>query len=389
MNYKNYLAFTIFLIFFLLFLNTYSFNRDFNYKRYENKEISYVWVLSKNMYVDSNDLNKNLVVFKSNIDISSYNVSWKCIWYSNFLKNKSDLYFFEFSVIKNCLDWNFYLKDDKNVLYQTKFKINLFSKFKLIDIFTDYSTSSLLNLQEKINSQKSKFLFASVDNLDKNIDFIQKLRYLKELEYKENIINHIIEKRKDKYVIPVLNHYLPTKKTKLPNAERPYRKDYTFWIHEWWDIDTDFWQEVVAIDDWIIIRVVDDFKWNNFSKIKKNNLSYIDKLNNLDILRWNQVWLKTMKWDVIFYWHLDKVYKNIKVWDFVKAKTPLWTVGISWIPDKSYTDYHLHFELRKNPHLNFKIWKNTYIDYMKWDWYFKWKDRKYIIDNQYNIFKLN
>lgn len=383
MIFKKYFLYFILIFSFLTYLSVvYSnFNKDIN--------ISFVWVLSKNMYADNDTLNNNLVIFKSNNDISNYVVAWSCVWESKFLRNQNDFYFFEFKVIKNCLNKNFYLKNDNKILIQTRFEVNLFTKWKIVDTLTDYTTVLLLKLQKKIALEKNRFsLFASIDNTNKNIDFIQKARYLKELEYKEEIINHIIKKRQDKYNIPVLWYSLPTKNlSKLPNASRYYRSGYTFWVHEWWDIDTKLWQEVIAIDDWVIVRIVDNFKWDDFWKIKKwEDLTYIDKINNLDILRWNQVWLKTMKGDVIFYWHLDTVNKDIKVWDFISSKTPLWTVGISWIPDKNYNDYHLHFEIRKNPYLNSKVWKNTYLDYMRWDWYFKGKNFDYIINNQYNIF---
>jgi len=52
---------------------------------------------------------------------------------------------------------------------------------------------------------------------------------------------------------------------------------------------------VIAIDDGIILRVVDGFLFEDLQKIKRENLSHLDKLVNLDILRGNQVWLKTNK----------------------------------------------------------------------------------------------
>ena len=42
-----------------------------------------------------------------------------------------------------------------------------------------------------------------------------------------NVIENILQKRKQKYSIPVEGFLLPTKKTKLPNSSRPYRAGYT------------------------------------------------------------------------------------------------------------------------------------------------------------------
>ena len=114
-----------------------------------------------------------------------------------------------------------------------------------------------------------------------------------------------------------------------------------------------------------------------------------EKLRNLDLLRWNQVWLKTSKWDVVFYSHLNEIYSNIIEWNLIKAGTTLWTIWITWIPDKNYTDYHLHFAIHKNPYNNEKIGQNNLEDYMKWDWYFKWKSKEFILQNQSNIFSSN
>jgi murein DD-endopeptidase MepM/ murein hydrolase activator NlpD len=104
-------------------------------------------------------------------------------------------------------------------------------------------------------------------------------------------------------------------------------------------------------------------------------------------LRGNQVWLKTSKWDLIFYSHLAEIENGLKEWQKVFEWQTLGTVGITGVPDKNYTDYHLHFELRKNPYDLKMAWKYTLQDYMNWDWYFKWKSAQYIQQNQYTIFQ--
>ena len=64
----------------------------------------------------------------------------------------------------------------------------------------------------------------------------------------------------------------------------------------------------MALDDGIIVRVVDEFSSQDFSRIVYGeNLSEMQELKNLDVLRGKQVWLKTMKGDVVFYSHLAEV----------------------------------------------------------------------------------
>ena len=175
---------------------------------------------------------------------------------------------------------------------------------------------------------------------------------------------------------------MPSKWDKMPNSGRWYRKDYTDWVHHWWDIDSNFWDNIIALDDAIIVRIVNGFEYSDLNSIKRGaSLTNNDKIKNLDILRWNQVWLKTMQWDVVMYSHLDEVYSNLEVGDFVRKWEPIWTVWISGIPDKTYKDYHLHFVVHINPYDLEKGDSYDNDDYMKWDWLFKWKSQDYILDN--------
>jgi hypothetical protein len=219
-------------------------------------------------------------------------------------------------------------------------------------------------------------------------NFLRKNRLLNEVIYNLNIINSILDWRNDKYSLPIIWKKLPTNPVKIPNSSREYRADYTDWIHHGWDFDASFWEQVNAIDDGIIVRVVSGFNFSDLSNIVRwDNLTYEEKLRNLDILRWNQVWLKTMKWDVAFYSHLNGIFTNIEEWTIVRKWQPLWTVWISWVPDKNYTDYHLHLPIHKNPYNEKMVWKYDIDDYMNWDWYFKWETSDYIVNNQNNIFE--
>lgn len=360
---------------------------------YKDLNINFLWLSSKNIYLNSEKLNNSIIAFSSKDDISNYIFHSPCNIKTEFLYTINAKYFFNLEILeKNCSQENFYLKNEKwDILTNTHFKLNLIWDFDLYNKLTDYNDELLSQANKKYLSQKDKFkLFASIDDKNPNFDFVKKSRYYDELDYNNSKIEEIIIKRQNKYQIPVEWYSLPDGKnpSKLPNSARPYRASYTNAVHEWWDIDAPSWKEVVSIDDWIIVKVINDFQFEDLNNLKKDwNLSYEDKVKNLDILRWNQVWVKTMKWDVIFYSHLSEVYQNIQVWQIVEKWQPLGKIWISWVPDKNYSDYHLHFELRKNPYLKTNAGNNIEFDYMNWDWYFKWQSREYILKNQYTIFQ--
>lgn len=335
---------------------------------------------SNNIFTSSLNLKKIDILFSSKNDLSNYSIKSKCNIFSKLKNSSKNNYLFELKVFDDeCDSNNFYLTDSKNK-YILSFKLNTISYYDILSKLIDLDDKTLVRIKNNLDKKITNF------SIDDNRNILDKKRNLDEMLYNRDIVNYIIEQRKSKYMIPIDNKIMPTKISKLPNSGRPYRADYTDWIHEWWDFDWKIWDNVYAIDDWIIIRIVDEFNFSFFNNIKRwNNLSNLDKMKNLDILRWNQVWLKTIKWDVAFYSHLDNVYSNLKVWDIVKKWQFLWTIWISWIPDKSYDDYHLHLELRKRP----DITKKTYdiYDYMSWDWYFKWKSLSYILEKNNSIFE--
>lgn len=356
---------------------------------YKSNSVEFFDVASKNIYLNDERLNSSIVVFTAENDISDYSIHSNCDVTSEFFKNMKNYYFFSITFNdENCSNWNLYLEKWDKIFLNTNFTLNILRDFDLINIYTDYSTIYLKKLRKYFSTKEEKYKIFSSLNWEFNYDLSKKNRYYEEILYKDEVVKNIINSRNWKYKLPVPWYELSTLKTKLPNSPRPYRAWYTDWIHEWWDIDAPFWTEVVSMYDWIVVKVINNFKFNDLNKIKKwDNLSDQEKADNLDILRWNQVWLKTMKWDVVFYWHLNKVYDNIKVWDIVKKWTPFWTVWKTWVPDKDYSDYHLHFEVRRNPYNVKNAWKYSLKDYLNWDWYFKWQTIEFIKGNQYNIFE--
>jgi len=207
------------------------------------------------------------------------------------------------------------------------------------------------------------------------------------LDSYQSLVDNILEWRLEKYLLPVPGYNISNNPGDLPNAPRWYRASYTDGIHHWWDAHSPAWADIVTIDDGIIVRIVRGFEYDDLSKITRwTNITEDDKLKNLDILRWNQVWLKTTKWDVIFYSHLDEVSDEIEEGDMIERDTYIGTVWVSGVPEIWYDDYHLHFAIQKNPYDLNKVWSYTFDDYMRWDWSFKWKSASYIIDNKHKVF---
>lgn len=348
-----------------------------------------VFKLSNNIFTSNVKLNRNRLIIRSKENIEDVKIKWDCWVTGKFVNKNNNYYVFDIYVLnKKC--------DNKKIKVTFEKKdFTLTTVFNITKAYNLYST--LLDYSDKKFWKKVQFLEKSIKKLEKyrnynenfrsdSFNFLKSNRRLLELEYMENFMSNIIEKRKNKYVVPVKWSPLPQKINKLPNAGRPYRDSYTDWIHHWWDFDANFWDNVVSLDDWIVIRVIDKFDNYDFSRIKyENNLSDMEKLKNLDILRGKQVWIKTMKWDVAFYSHLNNIFTGIEEWVVISKWQPLWTVWKTGVPDKNYSDYHLHIPIHKNPYIIEKDY--SLEDYFKWDWYFKGKTSSYILENQINIFE--
>jgi len=365
------------------------FGVSFIYANFINfeKNISFYDYSSKNIFPDNEKLNTNIIIFKSNTNISDYKIKTNCENKLKFLWEKQNLYFFNFTLLdKNCENPEFELTNWKQNFEKTKFELNIEKKSYIFLDVVDYSNTNLLKISKDILEQIKKYSRYE-KNYTKNINTIKKNRFYKELIYKHSIIDDILKNRWKKYKVPVKGYKIATKLNEIPNAARPYRSHYTDWIHHWWDIIAPKWTTVSAIDDWVIIRVVDDFDFEDINKIVKEwEISDIQKLRNLDILRWKQIWLKTSKWDVMFYSHLTIIYDNIREWTFIKAWDNIGTIWSTWVPDKDYTNFHLHFPIQKNPYIIDKATKYSYEDIMAWDWYLKWQTPGEIIKNQKDIF---
>jgi len=345
--------------------------------------------LSNNLFLDSIKLNQSKIIIKSREDLTNVKISWECWIKWKISDINKNVYVFDVFVLdKSCNKNKIVVNFEKDNLKLTTY-FNPTTSYELYSDFLDYSDEKLNNRLNIIDKGLKNLSY--YEKYDKNSDddffeYLKNNRKLEELKYIKKFISNILEKRKDKYIVPINWSEISTQLNKLPNTWRPYRASYTDWIHHWWDFDSNFWDTVLSLDYWIVIRVVDEFTDYDFTRIKYwEDITEMDRLNNLDILRGKQVWIKTMKWDVAFYSHLDNIFGNIKEWAVVSRGQPLWTVWISGVPDKNYDDYHLHLPVHKNPYLS----KTDYTveDYIQWDWYFKWESSSYILENQNNIFE--
>ena len=357
-----------------------------------SKQVHFVASSSKSIVSDSTDLNSVILVFNSKPDIKSAHIHSICNTKSRFITSDNDLYFFKFSLLDNkCANPYFSLKKWEEIYVNTRFSLNIQQDSDLFSIIIDYSTKQILKAHRSINKKIEKY--SSYKKLKETqwtnfVSLLRKQRIYNELVYKQDMLTNILTKRKQKYSLPVKWYKIATWLNVIPNADRHYRKAYTDGVHHGWDIMAPAWTPVSAIDEWIIIRVVSDFEYADISNIKKGEwLTHSDKLRNLDILRGNQVWLKTTKWDVIFYSHLTEIYDNIVEWAIISEWTDIGTIGKSWVPDKNYTNYHLHFPIQKNPYTPKKAWKYSLEDIMDWDWYLKWLDATWVVNGQIDIFK--
>lgn len=358
-----------------------------------SSDIRFGTTLWKQVILDDTNLSKNIIVYQSNTNLSSYEVFSICVTDSRFLDSAQWLYFFEILYSsENCKSESIVLKKGDTIYADTTENIKITTKTDILAKYIDYDTNSLLVIQK----QYQKIL--SINAIYKNYTGTDIIKYLKyalgnrqygEAKINYDIITEVITGRDKKYISPVSWATLSTQSSKIPNSGRPYRASYTDWIHHGWDIDTNFRDPVIALDDGIIVRIVDGFQnSSDFSKIVYSpNLDENQKLKNLDILRGNQVWLKTMKGDVVFYSHLNSIEEGISEGARVSRWDLLWKIGVTGVPEVGYDDYHLHFAVMKNPYIKGREWLYDFWDYMAWDWYARWLSQSETIEVQNTIFE--
>lgn len=356
-------------------------------------QIQFLGSASSSVYTDIPHLATNVMVFQSDFDISQARIVSSCAISSRYLEKVKDISFFEvdFSQDQKCKNGNIVLELDGKKLPDSLWSLDLKNSISQLTSYTDYPSSMLEDLSKKLEIEQKKY--AIYKNYKKQ-DIARYYRYLQgqrkfhEAVEQKNMIDMILTGREQKYASPVPGRNVAEKFTKIPNSARPYRENYTDGIHHGWDIDAPIGTEVAALDDGVIVRVVRDFSQSDFSRIVySEKLTDEQKLKNLDILRGKQVWLKTLKGEVVFYSHLDSIPLNIQEAVKVKRGEKLGTVGISGVPEEGYDDSHLHFEIAQNPYTFELAWTYDFWDYMAWSWLTKWLGEAQTLAAQKNIFE--
>ena len=356
-----------------------------------DSEIKLVSQTSSSVFLDSEKLNNVVLVFKSNQNLKNHVLNSSCDTETEYIDNYKSLHFLRVTYLDaDCNNPNLTLKKDDNILVHTLFKINLVNTSTLFNFLVDYPNSHLEDvntLYQRDMQKNSIYANYTWDNIWKYFNYLKWQRKLYEAEYKKNLVDSILDGREKTYLLPVPGYNITDDHSRLPNAPRWYRAWYTDGIHHGWDVYAPLGSDIVSIDDGLIVRIVRGFQYEDLWQIQRwTNLTEKQQLQNLDVLRWNQVWLKTTKGDVIFYSHLRDVSDDIQEWDMIAADTYVWTVGVSGVPEVWYDNYHLHFAVQNNPYNLSKVWSYTIDDYMAWDWSYKWKTADHIVEHKHEIF---
>jgi len=356
-------------------------------------DVRYAASLGEGVFLDSDSLSSSIVAFYANHDVSSADIISNCDITSEFLDTYKNLYFFrvDYSSANDCKNGNIVVSIDGEVYGKSVGQLELVSDYDLISRFIDYSSDDLRAIENTLKSKVEKnSIYKNYNGEDfiKYYSLLSGQRLYKEDLYTLRIVEKILTSREQKYISPVPGRTISETHSKVPNSGRPYRSAYTDGIHHGWDIDGNFGEDLVALDDGIIVRVVEDFENSDFSRIVYGqNLSPEQELKNLDILRGKQVWLKTMKGEVVFYSHLDSVDPKIEEWMIVQKWDRFGTMWVTGVPEEWYDDYHLHFAIMANPYDRDLVGTYDFWDYMAWDWLTRWLSHAEVVAAQKEIFE--
>jgi len=355
--------------------------------------VRFVGTTWNNVFIDNQKLSSTISIFYSNIDISGATIVSSCEVSQEYRGMYKDLYFFDVSyeLSENCGNSNIALEQDDTVYGKSVWNMNVQSRVELLWKYIDYSNSDLQKIKNTMEWEIQKNSIYKDYNWKNFIQYYSLLKWQRlyfEAKYELEMVESILDWREKKYISPVVWGALSFTHSKIPNSWRPYRAEYTDGIHHWWDIDWGMREQTVALDDGIIVRIVENFDVSDFSRIVYwPNLSENQQLKNLDILRWKQVWLKTLKGEVVFYSHLDSVDSNIEEWMIVQRGDKIGLTGVSWVPEVGYDDYHLHFAIMENPYDRDMAWSYDFWDYMAWDWLTKWMNYQQTVSATKEIFE--
>ncbi len=358
-----------------------------------NPEVRFVTSAGDTIYLEEDTDATTVLVYSSNFNISWATINSLCDVSSKFLDSYKNLYFFEvdYGNDLNCDNGNVVLQLWEEIYGNTIYKLDVTKGSTVFGTYLDYSDSQLEDVQDQLQYDlDTNAIFKNYNNIDiaKNFKYYKGKNLYNNAQLHDDLITLILEGRKQKYLTPVQGRGFSDAATKLPNSGRPYRDTYTDGIHHGFDIDGAHGDTAIALDTGIVVRVVDGFDDSDFSRIVYgSNLWDEQKLKNLDILRGNQVWVKTLKWDVVFYSHLDSVDGAIIEWDLVKRWQIIGKTGVTWVPEDGYDDYHLHFAIMVNPYDILRAGNYDFGEYMAWDWLGKWLSHSEVIQLKNDTFE--
>lgn len=275
------------------------------------------------------------------------------------------LYVIELRFPNVCEQKDIFIGDKENVFTDTIFSPPLSSTSETESIFMNTKSSELLDI---MRSEVPKIQKGTGTAIVEKLDYIETLYKNLSMNLRGDIARDILNNREEsKYTIPVNGYNLPTKDNAIPGTGRPHRRNVTDGIHHGWDIMAPVGTPVQALTKGKIIRIVNDWTWDDFNKLKRSHLTTDDLLTNLDIYRGNQIWLQGMDGNVTFYSHLSRISPDITIGTQVDTGDYIGNIGITGVPDKNYKDVHLHFEIQVNPFR--EDMKNpNYLDIMRWNY---------------------
>ena len=227
--------------------------------------------ISPNIYLWDSLLSQTIIWYQSNIDISTASIHSSCPTSTQFLEKYEDIYYFSLHFLtEKCRNKNIVLKLNNELLINTASILNIVTKGKIFNLLTDYPTQDLEWLSQTLNRNIKNYTIYETLNSEeiwKYRTYRKRQRKFQESRYQLEVLEGIFIGRWKKYTSPIPWTSLSNQFSKIPNAGRPYREWYTDGIHHWWDIDSDIWQEVVALDEGIIVRIVDNFAYADLERI--------------------------------------------------------------------------------------------------------------------------
>jgi len=165
--------------------------------------------VSDDIYINSDVLNKNVLVYQSNIDISNATISSLCDINSEFLTSQDGLFFFsvDYTNDAGCRNGNVVLTLGEDSYANTIHKLNLISDISLYSNYIDYSTPKLKEYQSSLKSDIEAFsIFKNYKQNDiiKYFKFHVGQKVYQNRVYESSIIDDILSARTEKYLVPVV-----------------------------------------------------------------------------------------------------------------------------------------------------------------------------------------